>query len=169
MKIRSIGSLLLTLLLAAIVITSSPSAEANRKDHGPSVSGAGRFRFFNGSTNRTEQWSFSFAAQANKKDHATGRAVFENLTGQTQVVVRINCLKVNDVAFAVMTGRVLHSDDPFLPKSEIVVFAIRDGQLLPIPGVDTITPLFPFSFGDCHDGEPLTILPVEDGDIEIQP
>ena len=29
-------------------------------------------------------------------------------------------------------------------------------------------PLFPF-FGDCHEGEPLTILPVENGDIQIRP
>ena len=167
MKIRSAVSPLATLILAALVVTTSPSAAGNLKDRGPSASGAGLFRFFNSFTNRGEVWRFSFEARANKKDHATGRALFENLTAQTQVVVRINCLNV-DSAFAVMTGRVLHSDDPFLPKSENVVFAIRDGQLLPTPSIDTITPLFPFS-GDCHEGEPLTILPVEDGDIEIQP
>lgn len=166
MKIRSTVSPLAMLVLAALV-TTSPSVEATLKDNGPSASGFGQFRFFNSFTNRSEVWSFSFEAQANKKDHATGRARFENLTAQTETVVRINCLNV-DGAFAVMTGRVLHSDDPFLPKSENVVFAIRDGQLLTIPSFDTITPLFPF-FGDCHDGEPLTILPVENGDIEIQP
>ena len=168
MKLRSTVSPLLMLILAALVVTTSPSAAATLKDQGPSVSGTGGFRFFNNFNNRNEVWRFSFAARANKKDHATGRARFENLTAQTQVVVRINCLTVNSGAFAVMTGRVLHSDDPFLPKSENVVFAIRDGQLLPTPSFDTITPLFPF-FGDCHDGEPLTILPVEDGDIQIQP
>jgi hypothetical protein len=168
MKIRSTVSPLAMLILAAFVVTTSPSAAANLKDQGPSVSGAGQFRAFHPETARRELWSFSFEARANKKDHATGHAVFENLTAQTQVVVRINCLTVNDSAFAVMTGRVLHSDDPLLPKSENVVFAIRDGQLLPTPSFDTITPLFTF-FGDCHDGEPLTILPLENGDIEIQP
>ena len=164
MKIRSTVSPLAMLVLA-FVVTTTPSAEATLKDQGPSATGFGQFRFFNSFTNRSEVWSFSFEARANKKDHATGRARFENLTAQTETVVRINCLNVNG-AFAVITGRVLHSDDPFLPKSENVVFGIRDGQLLTIPSVDTITPLFP-SFGDCHEGEPLTILPVENGDIEI--
>ena len=41
---------------------------------------------------------------------------------------------------------------------------------LPFFGSDTITPLFESPSGfDCHDGPPLTILPVEGGHIDIQP
>lgn len=70
-----------------------------------------------------------------------------------------------------MSGRVLHSNDPDLPRLQKVIFAAADGPLLPTSSSDTITPLFPFPFAeeDCHDTQPLTILPVEDGDIEIQP
>jgi len=166
MKRSSTLSLLVFLILAAIVSTSTSAAAA--PERGPSASGAGFFRFLNPLTLRTELWSFSFEASANKNGQAKGRAQFDNLTAQTQVVVRINCLSV-DSAFAVISGRVLHSDDPQLPKLENVVFAARDGQLLPVPSFDTITPLFPFPQHDCHDGEPLTILPVEDGGIQIQP
>ena len=82
--------------------------------------------------------------------------------------MRISCLTIVDSVFAVMSGWVLHSNDPSLPKSTNVIFAASDGQLLPVPSIDTMTPPFQF-FGDCHDGQPLTMLPVEDGDIEIQP
>ena len=57
-------------------------------------------------------------------------------------------------AFAVMSGRILHSDDPDLPKLQKVIFAATDGPLLPTSSSDTITPLFPFSHlpeQDCHD------------------
>lgn len=164
---------LVILILAALVATTSTSA-AIVPEHGPSAFGAGLFRFRNQQSERTELWSFSFEATANKHGQTRGRAQFDNLTAQTQVVVRINCLSVGSgvgTAFAVMSGRILHSDDPDLPKFQKVIFAATDGPLLPTSSSDTITPLFlfPFAEEDCHDTQPLTILPVEDGDIEIQP
>lgn len=170
---RSIFPPLAILILAVVIATSSTSAAIVPK-HGPSAFGAGLFSFRNPLTGRTEIWSFSFEALANKNGQTRGRAQFDNLTAQMQVVVRINCLSVTssfDTAFAVMSGRVLHSDDPDLPKLENVIFAASDGPL-PISSSDTITPLFPlfpFAGQDCHDTQPLTILPVEDGDIQIQP
>ena len=168
---RSTFPPLVILILAAIVATTSTSA-AIVPEHGPSASGAGLFRFLNPRTERTELWSFSFEAIANKNGQTRGRAQFDNLTASTQVVVRINCLSITsafDTAFASISGRVLHSDAPDLPKSEKVIFAAIDGPFL--PGSDAITPLFPFPFAgqDCHDTEPLTILPVEQGDIQIHP
>lgn len=157
---------LVILILAAIVVTTSPSAAM--PEHGPSASGTGQFRFRDPGTAQNELWSFSFEATSNKNGKARGRAQFDNLAAQTQVVVRINCLRVAS-GFAVITGRILHSDDPDLPKLTTVIFAATDGQALPIPGSDTITPPFEFPFGDCNDGEPLTILPLENGDIQIQP
>jgi hypothetical protein len=154
-------------IVIAIVATTSTLA-AVVPDHGPSASGSGQFRFRDPSTARLETWSFSFDAMANKNGQTRGRAQFDNLTAQTQVVVRINCLRI-DSPFAIISGIVLHSDDPNLPKLTNVIFAASDGQLLPIPTVDTITPPFPLPQGNCHDTEPLTILPVENGDIEIQP
>ena len=167
MKPTSTFTSLVILILAAIVATTSTSA-AIVPEHGPSAFGAGQFRFPSQSGDRIEFWRFSFEAIANKNGHTRGRAQFDNLTTQTQVVVRINCLAIFDSIFAVMSGRVLHSNDPNLPKSTIVVFAASDGQVRPVPSVDTITPPFQ-AFGDCNDGAPLTMLPVEDGDIEIQP
>ena len=170
---RSTFPPLVLLILAAIVATTSTSA-AIVPEHGPSASGAGLFRFRNPLTERTEIWSFSFEAIANKNGQTRGRALFENLTAQTQVVVRIDCLSVTsafDLTFASLSGRVLHSDDANLPKLETVIFAASDGPLLPF-GSDTITPLFPLfpSLGeDCRDTQPLTILPVEEGEIQIQP
>ena len=155
---------LLISLIVVVLATTQPSS-AIAPDH-PSASGSGAFSFFNGV--RTEAFSYSFEARANQHDHATGQAQFDNLTDQTQVVVKINCLNV-DGGVAVMTGRVQHSDDPDFPKSTNVLFAATDFELFPFFGGDTITPLFAVPAGfDCHDGEPLTILPAG-GDIIIQP
>ena len=158
-------SLLLTSLIIIVVATTQPSL-AIAPEHGPSATGSGAFSFFN--QTRTESFTFSFDARANKNGHAIGQAQFDNLTDQTQVVVKINCLDVNG-GIAVMSGRVQHSDDPDLPKATNVIFAATDFELFPFFGGDTITPLFalPADF-DCHDGQPLTILPAG-GDIQIQP
>jgi hypothetical protein len=156
---------LLILILVTIVLTTATSA-AIVTEQGPSASGAGMFRFRN-LNGQTEIWSFSFETTANKSGQARGRAQFDNLTTQTQVVVRINCLRV-DSPFAIISGRVLHSDDPNLPKRANVIFAASDGELRPTGGVDTITPPFFFP-GQCTETEPLTILPVENGIIQIQP
>ena len=165
--------IILSFILAAMFVSTSPFA-ATASQHGSSASGAGRFRFRNSQTGLTEIWSFSFEAVANKNGQTRGRAQFDNLTAQTQVVVRINCLSVSlgiNSAIASVGGRVLHSDDPDLPKSQNVIFAASDGPLLPTSTADTITPPFQFPFvgHDCHDTQPLTILPVEDGDIQVQP
>lgn len=158
---------LVLMILAAIVIPT-PQSAATLPDHGPSAFGTGQFRFINPLTLRGEVWNFSFEAEGNKNGSARGRAQFDNLTAQTQVTVRINCLRI-DSPFAVLSGEVLHSDDPNLPKRESVIFAASDAQLLPMPGFDTITPLFSSAGQNCHETEPLTILPVDNGDIEIQP
>ena len=170
---RATFPLLVILILAAMVATTSTSA-AIVPEHGPSAFGAGQFRFPSPSGDRIELWRFSFEAIANKNGHTRGRAQFENLTAQTQVAVRINCLSVEadfGTAFAVMSGTVLHSDDPAVPKLETVIFLATDGGLLPTAGADTISPPFvlpPFFGEGCHDTQPLTMLPVEDGDIQIQ-
>jgi hypothetical protein len=164
---------LVILILAAIVATTSTSAAVVPK-HGPSASGAGLFRFRDPSTALLELWSFSFEAVSNKNGRTRGRAQFDNLTAQTQVVVRINCLRISEGPFApraVISGTVLHSTDPDLPKMQDVLFAASDGPFHPF-STDTITPpfsLLPFDGQPvtCQDTEPLTVLAVEDGDIQI--
>ena len=131
-------SLLLISLIIVVGVATKP-ASAIAPDHGPSAFGSGGFSFFNGI--RTETFSYSFDAQANKNDHATGQAEFDNLTTQTQVVVKIKCLNV-DGGIAIMTGRVQDSNDPGFPKSANVIFAATDFELFPFFGGDTITPLF---------------------------
>ena len=172
---KSKFSLLVILILAALVVTTATSA-AIVPEHGPSASGAGQFRFRDPQTARSEVWSFSFEAIANKNGQTRGRAQFENLTAQTQVVVRINCLSVSSVFgtdLAIISGIVLHSDDPDLPKLERVLFAATDGSWLPNSSADTITPPFPLpqtaEVHDCRDTQPLTIIPVDEGNIVIQP
>ncbi len=149
--------LLLSLLVATIVATTQPSS-AIAPETGPAAFGEGEFRFNN------ELVSFSLEAHANKKGHARGRAVFDNLSTQTQVVVKIDCLRI-DSFDALITGTVLHSDDPDFPKSADVVFAASDGR-----GVrpDIMTPLFISPFPDCNTGSPpLTMFEV--GNILVQP
>lgn len=150
--------LLLSVLVAAIAATTQPSS-AIAPETGPAAFGQGEFTF-----NR-ELISFSFEAHANKTTRARGRAVFDNLSTQTQVVVKIDCLRVDSVE-ALMTGTVLHSDDPDFPKSADVVFAALDGKGIQS---DLMTPLFiNIFFPDCNTGaSPLTLFEV-DG-IQIEP
>lgn len=173
---RSTFPLLVILILAAVVATTSTPA-AIVPENGPSAFGAGQFRYLSPETARTEIWSFSFEAIANKNGQTRGRAHFENLTAQKQIVVRINCLSVQSssvqsgiILYAGMTGKVLHSDYPDLPKSTTVAFAAIDGPFS-IFGTNNITPVFEFPFPelDCSYAQPLTILAVENGDIVIQP
>ena len=172
MKSRSTFPPLVIVILAALVVTTVTSA-AVVPEHGPSAFGTGLFRFRN-FAGQTELWSFSFEAFANKNGQTRGRAQFDNLTTQRQVIVRINCLNISPGISprAVMSGKVLQSDDPDLPKLQSVIFAASDGPLLPFSTSDTITPpfaLFPIDGQpvSCLDTEPLTILPVDEGDIQI--
>ena len=143
-------SLVFTLLVAVNVSTTQT---------GPAAFGQGEFTF-NGELIR-----FSFEAHANQKNHARGRAVFDNVTNQTEVVVKIDCLRVDSFEALIM-GTVLHSDDPDFPKSTDVIFSATDGQ-----GIrpDTMTPLFVSPFPDCNTAAPpLTRFDV-DNSIDIQP
>jgi hypothetical protein len=171
MKIRTTFSLLLLSFIITSTATTQPSS-AVVPDHGASAFGQGGFSFFNGFT--TEGWAYSFDAVANKHGRARGRATFdivENLN-QTQVVVRINCLNVigsSGFATAIMTGTVLHSDDPEFPKGENVIFAAEDNSNSPIVRPDIITRLFVSPF-DCHEGgEPLTFFNQGSDAIHIEP
>jgi hypothetical protein len=150
--------LLLSLLVATIVATPQPSS-AIEPETGPAAFGEGEFRLFN-----NELISFSFEAHANEKRHARGRAVFDNLSTQTQVVVKIDCLRVDGFE-ALITGTVLHSNDPDFPKQADVIFGAFDGQGI---RADTMTPLFLSPFPDCNTGaSPLTIFRV--GNIVVEP
>jgi hypothetical protein len=162
MKVRRISPMLLVLFLLTIASTR-PSSSAIVLE-GASARGDGEF--FNRFQN--ELFHFSFDVQANKHGKAHGRAEFDNLTNNTQVIAKIDCLRVIG-AEALMTGTVLHSNDPGFPKRTNVVFGATDG---PVPGFnsDTITPLFANPpFENCHDGaSPLTIFGVGDS-IQIDP
>lgn len=150
-------SLILSLLAGTSVATTQPSPVI-APETGPAAFGHGEFSFHN------ELISFSFDAHGNKKNHASGRAVFDNLSTHTQVVVKIDCLRVDSFE-ALMTGTVLHSDDPDFPKLTDVIFDAFDGQ-----GIrsDTITPLFVSPFPDCNAGaSPLTIFQTDN--IVVQP
>ena len=151
-------SLVVFSLLVATSVATTHRSSLIEPQNGSAAFGEGEFRFNN------EAISFSFEAHANKNGHARGRAVFENLSTQTQVVVKIDCLRV-DSFDALITGTVLHSDDPEFPKLTDVIFAASDGQ-----GIhpDLITPLFVSPFPDCNTAAPpLTIFQVDN--IVIQP
>jgi hypothetical protein len=172
MKRRIILPSLAFLILAAIVATTTRSSSAVAPD-GSSASGQGEFTFFNGFT--TEQWTYSFESTTNKHGKARGRATFiilENLT-ETQVVVRINCLNAFNefgTASALMTGTVLHSDDPEFPKHATVIFGADDNRTFPTVRPDIITRLFVFEGGNCDDGGfPLTFFEQSPDAIHIDP
>ena len=135
---------LLLLLVITLVASTQPSL-ASVPDNGSSAHGSGQFSFFG-------VWHFSFEAFGNKKGHAHGRAMFENLSEETQVEVRIDCLSVRG-STAVMSGTVLHSDNPDFPKSTNVFFVADDGSPT---SSDIITPLF-VGGEDCQNAAlPLT-------------
>ena len=165
----------LLILIVATLLAMTPSSSAFAPDHGPSAFGQGGFTFFNGL--RNEGWSFSFEASANKNGQARGRAVFNisDQSAQTQVVVKIDCLNVqtspSGINDAIMTGTVLHSDDPDFPKRAKVIFAAEDSSGFATIRPDVITPLFVFPFeGGCHDiGQPLTMFQLSPDAITIEP
>lgn len=144
----------LTFLILAVIVASTQSSSAVGPDHGPLAFGEGEFEFVNDFG--TEQWSYSFEVMSNKNDKATGRAIFDIVESniQTQVVVKINCLSVGGptgAATAIMSGTVLHSDDPEFPKRANVIFGAEDNSAFfpPVVRPDHITRPFVFS-GDCH-------------------
>ena len=151
---RKIALPALTFLIVAAIVASTQSSSAVAPDHGPLAFGEGEFEFVDDSV--TEQWSYSFKVMANKNDKVTGRAVFDIVEGniQTQVVVKINCLSVAGAtgsATAIMSGTVLHSDDPEFPKRANVIFGADDNSAFfpPVVRPDHISRPFVFS-GDCH-------------------
>jgi hypothetical protein len=163
MKVRRTVPPLLIIFLLTIASTR-PSSSAIALEQGASARGEGEF--FNEFTH--ELFHFSFDVRANKKGNTHGRAEFDNLTAGTQVVVKVDCLRV-EFSEALITGTVLHSNDPDFPKHANVIFDATDGQLFSPIRQDTITPLFVSTFTDCHDASsPLTIFQVGDS-IQIDP
>ena len=161
--IRTISPLLIVFLL---ICSTQLSSSAIAPAQGASARGEGEFSFFHGL--QTLHFHFAFDVQANKHGNARGQAEFDNLTNDTQVIAKIDCLNLIG-SEALMTGTVLHSNDPNFPKRANVIFDATDAQLAPIFSSDTITPLFISPFTDCHDAaSPLTILQVGDS-IQIDP
>lgn len=178
MKMRRTFPTLLMLLFATTIAATQPSS-ATAPDNGSAAFGQGSFEFFNPfrQVPQFEHWDFSFDAAANKKGHARGRATFNiltALTGQSQVVVKIDCMNVQEssgITSATITGTVLHSDNPNYPKGAEVIFGADDGSLSTFP-FDIITPIFVIDGfeGDCHDhAPPLTMFQLNPDAITIEP
>jgi hypothetical protein len=172
MKMLRAVPTLLVLLLTTTIATTQPSS-ATAPDNGPRAFGQGEFFHIV----RFETWRFSFDVTANKKGHARGRATFDIVKGgtETQVVVRIDCLKVETFggsASAILSGTVLHSDNPDFPKGTGVFFNADDNSGLPTIQADLIAPLFVTElFGnDCQDlGHLLTVFFISPNAITIEP
>ena len=167
---RVLTFLVITLLIG--VFTSSQPSSATKPDTGPSIFGEGTFTFMNPIAMRTEHFEFSFEATVNKNGKGRGHAQFNNLTTQTEIKIKLDCVTLSQ-ADAVMSGRVQQSDDPDFPKHMRVVFAAIDGSQIPVPFADRITPIFgtaifPDLENDCT-ASPLTILLLDSGDIVVQP
>jgi len=162
MKIKS--SLLSLLILSLVIFGPTKSSPANVPDQGPSARGAGSFTntFFA----RPGVYEFSFEASANKNGRAHGRAVFDNLTAQTHIEIRIECLLV-DSGNASITGTVLHSNDPELPKGTRVVFGAVDS----VPPLrDIITLAFPNPEEGCEQFLfPLSLFELDEDAIQVEP
>lgn len=170
MNLKRVLTFLVISLLIAVFTSSQPSS-ATKPDAGPSIFGEGTFTFMNPIAMRTEHFEFSFEATVNKNGKGRGHAQFNNLTTQTEIEVKLDCVTLSE-ADAVMSGRVQHSDDPGFPKHMRVVFAAIDGSQIPVPFADQITPIFgtfifPGLENDCT-ASPLTILPLDSGDIVVQ-
>lgn len=170
MNIKRVFAFLVFFFLTIILTTTRPSSALTSPDR-PTAFGEGQFTFRNTLHDRIESWAFSFDATVNKNGKGKGRAQFDNLTTQTSVEIKLNCVSIF-TSEAVMSGRVQHSDDPDFPKGVDVIFAAVDGSQVPVPFFpDQITPIFSLEgLGfDCTAGGPLTILPVLNGDVVVQP
>ncbi len=163
MNARTVFTLLVVFLIATLAATTeraSPLAFVS------SASGEGTFLF------QQEEYAFSFTATATSSSSTSGKgtAQFDNLTAQTSVTVKFNCVKIVG-SEAVMSGKVVETTDSDFPKNSNVVFGLIDGALSPIPFfVDRITPLFVRNPGiNCNDGLPLPQLIPEEGEVVITP
>jgi hypothetical protein len=157
------GSLPLLLFLSLVIFGPTKSSPAVVPEQGPSARGAGSFTntFFV----RRGVYEFSFEASANKNGRAHGRAVFDNLTAQTHIEIRIECLLV-DSGNASITGTILHSNDPELPKGTRVVFGAVDS--VP-PSRDIITLAFPTPGDECEFLFPLSLFELDGDAIQVEP
>jgi len=170
MNNKRIFAFLVLFFLTIVLTTTRPSSALTSPDR-PTAFGEGEFTFRNMLHDRIESWAFSFDATVNKNGKGKGRAQFDNLTAQTGVEIKLDCVSIF-TSEAVMSGKVLHSDDPDFPKGVEVIFAAVDGSQVPVPFFpDQITPIFSLEgLGfDCTAGGPLTILPVLNGDVVVQP
>ena len=167
MKFKSAFLPLLVLSLIIFASTQSSSAVAPKTDNGASARGSGGFT--NIGPNRPGVYEFSFEAFANKNGHAHGRAVFDNLSAQTHIEIEIDCLTLADSSNASISGTILHSTDPELPKGTNVLFGAVDDDLI---FHDIITLAFPTPNGESSCGEflfPLTLFPLAGDAIQIEP
>ena len=153
---------LLILLLVTIVATTQPSS-AIVPDKGPNASGDGQVTFiFGPQTGNTID--FSFRVKENKNGKAHGWARFDNLSAQTHVAVKMDCVNVTTFS-ATMSGTVQRSNDPAFPEGAHVAFSATDRH--PVFG-DRITPLIVISEFDC-DIPVLGLHLLNFGDIRIEP
>ena len=168
MNIKTSFSLLILSLVVASIVTVKPSLAVQTGE--PTASGNGEFNFFNQLRNRVDIIDFSFDSMLMKNGKTRGRALFDNLTTQTSVDVKLNCMAIS-AADAVMSGTVQRSTDPDFPFGANVIFAVTDGDNVPIPGFgDRITPLTltPSADFDCNDGAPSTVRLLDSGQIVVR-
>ena len=150
---------LLFIFILATIVATTQSSSAIVPDKGPSASGEGQFTF------NSDRIDFSFQAKLNKNGKGHGRAEFDNLSDQTHVVVKINCVIIFTTV-AELTGIVQQSDDPALPEGTKVIFAATDRD----PGFgDSITPLVLTPNEEDCGITPLGLTPLNFGDILIEP
>jgi len=142
MKIKT--SLLSLLVVSLVIFGPTKSSSAIAQDKVPFARGAGEF--VNTSPFRPGVYQFSFDAVGNKNGRAHGRAVFDNLTAQTHIEIRIEELpKGTAVAFGAVDDR----DEPFL---------------------DIITPAFPAPEPGCGNFLfPLTFFQISGDAIQVEP
>jgi hypothetical protein len=157
--------IIFTILFLFVLISISATTERTSALTAfvPSATGEGSFLFSD------EEWAFSFNATVNGSGTSgKGTAQFDNLTAQTSVSVKINCVKIVG-AEAVISGKVVDTTDSDYPKNSNVLFGLIDGSLSPVPFfVDRITPLFVRNPGiNCNDGLPLPQLVPEEGGVVI--
>ena len=153
---------LFILLMATIVATTQPSS-AIVPDRGPNASGDGQVTFDIG-PQAGNTIDFSFRVKENKNGKDQGWARFDNLTTQTHVAVKIDCVNITTFS-ATLSGTVQRSDDPAFPEGAHVAFSATDRH--PVFG-DRITPLIVITEFDC-DIPVLGLRLLNFGDIRIEP
>jgi hypothetical protein len=129
------------------------------------ASGAGHF------TAGGAKRNFSFSALTLEDGTVTGDAQLLSRAANVKIHLAVNCLVIVDnIAF--ISGVVTRENAPDVAVGDIGVFAVQDNGEGGSNTTDQITQVAfnpPSSGIDCNDGTTLPFIPIQQGNVQVEP